>query len=169
MSSLYLEWPGLTADNTLIIDVDKSEFLSGADTREYRGKVFKPKHETHITVFGSAVGAALRQKMTQDPAVEAEISKAFENTDWSYTRTEDFRHLVKTSTTTTAQSIIVLLEMDGMAAFHEKLKALNLIDQDHPLPPPHVTLYTCNCDTGIGVNSESELEALTQDQVELPF
>ena len=167
MSSLYLKWPGLTAGNTLIIDVDKSDFGLQADGLEYQGKSFKPKDETHITVFGSAVGATLLAKISQNPALEAKITGAFESTDWSYTKTADFRHLVETSTTPTEESIIVLLELGGLAAFYAKLKALELIDQKHPLPPPHVTLYTCNCDTGIGVNSESELEVLTHDRVEL--
>ena len=58
--------------------------------------------------------------------------------------------------------------MRGMARFYAKLRERDLIDNALPVPPPHVTLYTFNCDTGIGVPSEAELDALTRRRIGKP-
>ena len=173
MSPVYLKWPGISASRTLIISVDKSEFGIRRDPLNFGGKTFLPKKETHITVFGSTEATELQQMMQRDPAVETDIIQAFENTDWSYTTTSEYRHLVRTAKNeaadhATEQSIIVLIEMDGMSVFYEKLKTLNLIDRDLPVPPPHVTLYTYNCDAGIGVHSEDALYELTRERIGKP-
>lgn len=172
-SPAYLKWPGISASRTLIIAVDKSEFGIQRHPLEYGGRIFIPKQETHITIFGSTEGTALQQKMQRDPAVKSDIILAFENTDWSYTTSSEYRHLVRTTTEkaaddATEESIIVLIEMDGMSVFYKKLKTLNLIDRDLPVPPPHVTLYTYNCDTGIGVPSEEALQALSREHIGKP-
>ena len=170
MHQLLLKWPGLTAFDTLIISVEKREFGIDQAPIEFAGKQFKPKGETHITVFGSSIGAPLARQMAADPALEERIAAAFEETDWSYTVTEEFCHLVRpasgaASLAGTEESIIVLLALNGMAVFFDKLKAMGLLADSHPVPPPHVTLYTHNCDTGIGVHSEKELEELTRQRV----
>ena len=166
---MHIEWPGLTDENTLIISIDTSEFDLRPEGIEIAGKLFKPKQETHITVLGSTAGSTLSHKITGEPANEEMVRNAFESTDWSYRRTTDLRHLVRTGAEadadTSEESIIVLLEMNGMAQFHQQLKLLNFIDSDLPLPPAHVTLYTFNCDGGIGVHSERQLEELTREQM----
>jgi hypothetical protein len=170
---MHLNWPGISVDNTLIIPVDKSEFGIQTSPLKLAGKIFKPKREAHITVFGSSVGTALQQQITYMPEIEQQISHAFENTDWSYNKTTDFRHLVRTcngpyAADATEESIIILLEMEEMAAFYQSLKVLKLIDNDLPVPPPHVTLYTFNCDRGIGVHSQKELAELTYQYLQNP-
>ena len=172
-SQAYLKWPGFSACRTLIISVDKSEFGIQPGPLEHDHRIFIPKEETHITLFGSTEASELLQKIQDDPAVENEIIQAFENTDWSYTISGEYRRLVRvatenTSTGATEESIIVLLEMKGMRLFYDKMKALDLIDRDLPVPPPHVTLYTHNCDTGIGVPGEKELHALTRERIDKP-
>jgi len=173
MTHTYTNWPGFSADNTVIISVDKDKFGIQSRPMEFAGKVFMPKHEVHVTVFGSTLGNALQQQILHNPAVEQQISQAFESTDWCYKKTTDLRHLVRercgqTSEAVIEESIIMLLEMEGMASFYQKLKALGLIDNDHPLPPPHVTLYTRNCDTGIGVHSANELIELSYERLDRP-
>ena len=170
---MYLNWPGISADNTLIIPLNKSEFGIGTFTVELAGKAFKPKQEAHITVFGASVGTALLSQITDKPEIEQQVSSAFENTDWTYKKTIDFRHLVRScigpnATGETEESIIILLEMEGMASFYQSLKALDLIDNDLPVPPAHVTLYTFNCDEGIGVHSQKELAELTHQYLQNP-
>ena len=171
MSHTHLKWPGLTSCNTLIIRVDRSDFGIKASPVEYSGKTFIPKQEAHITVLGSDTGTHLRQQFTSNPLTEQQATQAFESTDWSYIKTNDLRHLSRTNSDPggvdkTEESIVMLLEMDGMAEFYAKLKTFCLIDKDHPVPPPHVTLYTRNCDLGIGVHSESELIKLTCGHVD---
>ena len=167
---MHIQWPGFSTSNTLVIPVDKREFNIGPSPLKFAGRVFKPKPETHITVFGSSVGAALLQKISNDPDVERKIILAFEDTDWSYEHTSDLRRLVRESARhggeePAEQSIIMLVKMAGLADFYQKLKALGLLDIGHPLPPPHVTLYTYNCDTGIGVHSAEELSSLTAEML----
>lgn len=173
MTHAQLNWPGLTSRNTLIIRVDKSDFGIKSTSIEYSGRTFVPKQEAHITVFGSDLGTHLQQLFTDNPLVEQQVKQAFECTDWCYTKTDDLRHLVRenselTGMDKTEESIIVRLEMCGMAEFYTRLKQLGLIHKDHPVPPPHVTLYTRNCDLGIGVHSESELNKLTCEYIDNP-
>jgi len=122
-------------------------------------------------VFGSDLGTHLLQQFTNNRLAEQQVKQAFESTDWCYTKTHDRRHLVRedielTGIDRTEESIIMLLKMDGMAEFYSKLKTLGLINKDQPVPPPHVTLYTRNCDLGISVHSESELLNLTCEHVD---
>jgi hypothetical protein len=173
MTHAQLNWPGLTSGNTLIIRVDKSDFGIKSTSIEYSGRTFIPKQEAHITVFGSDLGTHLQQLFTENPLVEQQVIQAFESTDWCYTKTDDLRHLVRenselTGMDKTEESIIMRLEMGGMAEFYTKLKQLDLTHKDHPVPPPHVTLYTRNCDLGIGVHSETELIKLTSEHIDKP-
>ena len=171
MTHAQLNWPGLTSCNTLIIRVDKSDFGIESKPIEYSGRTFIPKQEAHISVLGSDLGTHLQQQFTNNPFAEQQVKQAFENTEWSYIITHDLRHLVRenselTGIDKTEESIIMLLEMSGMAEFYSKLKTLGLIDKDQPVPPPHITLYTRNCDPGIGVHSESELITLTREYID---
>jgi hypothetical protein len=164
-------WPGLTSRNTLIIRVDKSDFGIGSTPIRYSGKRFIPKQEAHITVLGSTLGSQLLQQFVNNTFAEQQVRQAFESTDWCYTKTHDLRHLARknpelTGADKTEESIIMRLEMGGMEEFYTRLKSLGLINKDQPVPPPHVTLYTRNCDLGIGVHSESELIKLTRKHMD---
>ena len=170
MSHAQLKWPGFTAYNTLIIDVDKHEFGIKAEPIEYSGSAFSPKRETHITVLGTELGSHLNQLFMSNPHLEQQVTQAFESTDWSYTKTGDLRHIVRENTELTGmnmteESIIMLIEIKGMAEFYAQLKILGVINNDHPVPPPHVTLYTRNCDLGIGIHSDVELSKLSRERV----
>ena len=166
-------WPGLSSRNTLIIRVDRCDFGIKSTPIEYSGRTFTPKQEAHITVFGSGLGTHLQQMFTDNSLVEQQVKQAFESTDWRYSKTHDLRHLVRennelTGVDKTEESIIMRLDMGGMTEFYTKLKKLGLIHIDHPVPPPHVTLYTRNCDLGIGVHSETELIKLTSEHIDKP-
>lgn len=170
MAFKHLKWPGLTGDNTLIISVDKQAFGIRAKPLHYNGKAFVPKQEAHITIFGSEVGTSLLQQFIENPELEDKVHQAFESTDWSYQQTSDLLHLARTrpglaTNNLTEETIIMLVKMDGMAIFYRKLKDLGLIDSNHPVPPPHVTLYTRNIDRGIGVDSDDELAELSCGRV----
>ncbi|MGB5278157.1 MAG: hypothetical protein WBO73_18510 [Gammaproteobacteria bacterium] len=166
-----LMWPGLTTVGTLIIKVDKQDFNIQSKPVEFANKTFVPKQEAHITVFGSSLGTEILQQFAQQPEKERAVRQAFESTDWSYKKTTDLRHLVRKrslapSLDVEQESIIMLVVMDGMELFYNKLRSLDLIADDYPVPPPHVTLYTRNCDQGIGVHSEDELTALTKEHLQ---
>lgn len=172
MASQHLKWPGLTGDNTLIISVDKQAFGINEEPLQYNDKTFVPKSEAHITIFGSEVGTSLLQQFIQNPGLEQKVHQAFESTDWSYHKTSDLHHLARTKSIPgtnklTEETIIMLIKMDGMAKFYRKLKDLGVIDKNHPVPPPHVTLYTRNIDRGIGVDSDDELAVLSCGRVDI--
>ena len=172
MSFQHLKWPGLTEENTLIISVDKEDFGIKPESLQYDCKIFVPKQEAHVTVFGSELGTILLQQFIQHPELEQGVHDAFESTDWSYQKTSDLRHLARTKAgpnadDITEESIIMLIKMEGMSIFYRKLKELGLIDDDYPVPPPHVTLYTRNIDRGIGVDSEKELAELNHGRVDI--
>jgi hypothetical protein len=166
-----LMWPGLTTVDTLIIKVDKHDFDIRSKPVEFANKTFIPKQEAHITIFGSSLGTEFIQQFAQQPEKERAVRQAFESTDWSYKKTTDLRHLVRKRSVASSfdieqESIIMLLVMDGMETFYNKLRSLDLIPGDYPVPSPHVTLYTRNCDQGIGFHSEDELTALTKEHLQ---
>ena len=173
MSHGYLKWPGLTSSNTLIISVDKQAFGIKPEPIEYSSKVFKPKQEAHITVIGSEFGTHLLEQFIDNPEIKHQLRLAFESTDWSYALTDELRLLTREDTDQTGrkmtqQTLIMLVKMPGMAVFYTKLKTLGLVNLEQPVPPPHVTLYTRNCDQGIGVRSDRELSELTSELVKSP-
>lgn len=171
MPPVHLKWPGLSENGTLVISVDRQQFDILPGPVEHSGRVFRPKQETHITVFGSATGAVVLNRMQGDPGIENRVIEAFERTDWSWTITPQYRLLARTASASgaspaTESSIVVLIDMKGMKSFYDELKALGVLARDLPVPPPHVTLYTSHCDTGIGVHSEDELERLTRTRLD---
>ena len=163
--SLKLKWPGLTPRNTLIISVDKHDFAIRSEPIVHANRVFMPKPEAHITIFGSELGSGLLATFNTIPKIEKLVIEAFERTNWSYLKTNELRHLVRTRSAArqdcAEESIIMLLEMAGMPDFYERLKAFDLIPDDTPVPPPHVTMYVRNCARGIGVHSQEELAELS--------
>ena len=116
MSHAQLKWPGFTAYNTLIIDVDKHEFGIKAEPIEYSGSTFIPKREAHITVLGTELGSRLHQLIISNSHIEHQVRQAFESTDWSYTKTGDLRESAGENTelagmNVTEESIIMLVEI----------------------------------------------------------
>ena len=165
---LRLKWPGLGPLNTLVISVDRHDFGIGTEPVNYAGKLFLPKQEAHITVFGSTLGSRLSQQFDLDRGIEQKVRQAFEDIDWRYKKTSDLRHLARQQINCSnfEESIIMLVRMEGMTVFYKRLMALGMIPADHPVPPAHVTLYTHNCDPGIGVHSDAELSELTRGKIE---
>ena len=165
---LRLKWPGLGPLNTLVINVDKHDFGISPEPVDYAGKRFLPKQEAHITVLGSTLGSRLSQQFDLDRGIEQKVRQAFEDIDWRYKQTSDLRHLARQQTdgSNVEESIIIMVRMEGMTVFYQRLIALGLISADHPVPPAHVTLYTRNCDRGIGVHSEAELNELTRSKID---
>lgn len=167
---MYIDWPGFSATNTLVIPVDRAQVGIRPYPLELAGRVFKPKQEAHITVLGSSLGTKVQQVIGDNPALQRQLSQTFESIDWTYTRTSDFRHLRRKryrpgTADVSEESVIMLVKMEAMDVFYQKLKDLDIIDKDVERPPAHVTLYTLNCDMGIGVHSEIELTELTLEKL----
>ena len=75
-------------------------------------------------------------------------------------RTGDYRLLRKRDQARggIAASIIELIDMDDMNSFYTILG--NLLEEELPVPPPHVTWLTFGCAEGIGVPDVHALQAL---------
>lgn len=119
-----------------------------------------PKPELHITLIGSALGRELRATF-DGYFLDAALDAARASRDWHYRRT-GIRLLLRRPYGTDpdrviAHSLIELVELPAMAAFHRRLG--RLLGRQLPVPPPHVTLYTAGRAQGIGVSSPSRLRA----------
>jgi len=136
---------------------------------------FEAKDELHITLIGTKQGALILDKINRDPALKSSLKKSFESIDWSFSKTHETiligrkKQIIDETgiaQTVHQKSIITRVEMTGMALFYSCLKAVDLIQHDTPVPPPHTTLYTSNCPNGIGVRSEEALQLMTIESLQ---
>lgn len=168
---MKLECPDFKATDSAIIALPPDGFYLSNDAFnhndfdnnaiEVEGERFTPKEEHHVTLIGSKLGLLIQKKIRQDPAINALLEEIFIAIDWSYQRTDSIHLLSRCKKGVTEKSIILLLDMPGVAKFYAQLKSHGLIDADTPVPPAHVTLYTLNCPMGIGVPSDKALRELS--------
>jgi hypothetical protein len=164
-----LSWRGFNEMASLITPLDWSDFIFTPKRVRIEDAWFEPKDELHITLISKRVGRILGEKISLDPVLAARIAKNFEAINWGYEpagpvhiisrlrkKTED-----EQATLCHEKTIILKLNMPGMTDFYEALKALDLISADTSTPPPHVTLYTLNCPTGISLASNKILDDLS--------
>ncbi len=120
---------------------------------------FEPKPELHATVVGSALGRELQAVF--GARAQALVEAAVAAQDWRFRRTGRRLLLRKAfvdgGAARMAHSIVELVEMPAMAAFHRALG--RALGRQLPVPPPHVTLYTAGRAQGIGVSSPARLRA----------
>jgi len=154
---------------SLITPLDWSDFIFAPKRVRIEDAWFEPKDELHITVISKRVGRTLSEKMSLDPALAARVTKKFEAIDWGFEPVGPV-HIISRlkekledegATLRHEKTIILKLSMPGMSDFYEALKALDLISVDTSTPPPHVTLYTLNCPTGISLASNKTLDDLS--------
>ena len=171
MSNGIIKWPGFSSTSALIIDVDRQMLGIKLEKIRYSDKVFKAKQELHITILGSSLGNMLLDQISRSPDIEHQLHEVFEHIDWTYRTTNEYRHLSRevldqNNELMTEETIILLVDIRGMRDFYSELKSMKLIPDNQPVPPAHITLYTCNCDKGIGIPDESKLADLTRKHVE---
>ena len=173
---MKITWPGFNEQQTVIIPLGKSSFDVSDHPVIVQGEQFKPKDELHITLIGKTLGRLLLEKIAHCPEIEMQLEQAFQNIDWSTKQTGPSHILARTkekmgndgvAILETQKSIILQLGMPGMEAFYDYLKSQDLINSAYPAPPPHVTLYTWNCPSGIGVSSAEMLDDLSEEILSL--
>ena len=120
---------------------------------------FEPKAELHVTVIGRTLGARITRALADDTLREAELASAFEALDWSWSDTGAYVWLRKDKPAGRVESVIELIEMPAMAAFHFALG--RKLGERLPVPPAHVTRWVRGDAEGIGVPDEDALRALT--------
>jgi len=155
------QWPGFNEKANVVIPLAPDTFPLANKDIEVFGETFTPKDELHITVIGSDLGLLLQQRIQQDQSINKLLKKIFSETDWSFKQTGPVHMLSRSKQGVVQQSIILLVDMPGLAAFYKQLITSGLLAPDTPLPPAHITLYTRFCPSGIGVPSEDVLAALS--------
>lgn len=150
-------WPGWSPRDSLILPLEDAPPATPVDID---GRRFEAKHDLHVTVVGTALGAELRQAF--GPRLDAATRPAFEALDWQVERGGP-RMLVEKpvraeSGRTTVASIIELVELPAMVHFHRWLG--ELLGRQLAAPAPHITLYTHGLSKGIGIPSKGTLRRL---------
>ena len=138
----------------------------------FRGKVFDPKDELHITILGKAPGRLVREAIERDPPVEGRIRQAIENANWAFRFQDKMYHVCKEKkvrhaqgdlNTLHAESIIVMVEVVGLQGFYDRLGRITGVDLEPP--PAHVTLYTYGDPLGIGLYSREDLQEFVTQEI----
>jgi hypothetical protein len=160
LRAMHAAPPAWTRQGTLLLPIDPGCWPPPAHGLRLDGLDFAAKRELHVTLVGRALGEELQARMAGGPDLCAAITAAAHALDWRLARPGRYCLLRKQ----TAHSIIERVELPAMAVFRQRLG--DLMARTLPVPPPHVTLYTCGDDDGIGVPSGEALCALAVREVE---
>ena len=163
MNSTKTPWPGFNEMGSLIISLAWGEVPLTETSVYIDGDRFEPKHELHVTVIGKKAGREVQARLSRAAQNEAALRKDFENIDWRFIPGVTLHVLSRTTWEPRESTIVLPVEMPGMAVFYECLKSLGLVTDD--APPPHITLYHRNCPGGIGVPDEKTMGDLTVQTV----
>jgi len=164
--SKNLTWSGFNNLNSVIIPLSNELFNLPHEPVDILGTRYELKNEFHITLMGKDLGSQLLSREEQSGFMENKLKNIFNSIDWTFHFTEQIFFLEKEKNGI-EKTIIQMLDLSGMEKFYHHLKKESLIDQDVKTPPPHVTLFTNNCDHGIGVKSTQDLEKLTVQSMDM--
>lgn len=162
-----VEWPGFNDTGSILLPLPTAQFQHLAPEIQVEGNSYKRKPEFHVTLMNKRLGRALERTVKHNPAQYAALEKAYLSNDWSLQQTDELRLIRREKTgpdgkTITQQSIVRMLHMPGLQEFYANLKQAGLLNPAVPLPPPHVTLYTRNCDSGISIPDSDALRNYTR-------
>lgn len=158
---MRLKWPGVNECGTVLIELAAESFCLAKTQIEILGETFTPKEELHVTLIGCKLGLILQHKIKPNKATNKLLKNIFEDINWSFNQTGPVHILSRKKGKVVQKSIIMQLDMPGVTTFYDQLKAHGLIDLETPVPPPHVTMYTQKCPSGIGVPSDETLNTLS--------
>ena len=164
---MRLKWPGINESSTVLIELAADSFCLAKNEIKVFGETFTPKEELHVTLIGSKLGLIFQHKIKQNKAINTLLKNIFEDINWSFKQTGPVHILSRNKGKVIQKSIIMQLDMSGLTTFYDQLKAHGLIDLETPVPPPHVTMYTQNCPSGIGVPSDDALNILSSKTLSL--
>lgn len=149
--------PHWTRSGTLLLAIAPAALPLPLAVVRLDGIEFRRKRELHATIVGSALGACVRQAMT-DRAVRRAIGDAIAALDWQWRRRREWTLIATREGARCRHSLIERIELPAMAAFHRCLG--EKLGEALPTPPPHVTLYTAGGARGIGICDEATLGRL---------
>lgn len=168
---------GFTEIRTLLIPLRKKDFGLSEEKVQFRGQIFDPKDEVHITVVGRALGQELEEAIETIPRLKAKLTKAVKEAawhkqDWSYKKKDEIYHVSREKEQANprgevevihAESIILMIEAPGIQEFYLILS--ELLGKDLEVPPVHVTLYTYGDPFGIGLPTQAVFEEFVTGRV----
>ena len=165
---MKLPWLGFNDMGSLIIPLAWSDVPFKEKSVYVQGERFEPKDELHVTVIGKKAGSVIQKKILMDPGIESTLRQDFEEIDWSF-KLGGVVHLLSREKEKPEQgeavlekTVLVRLQMPGMAIFYKRIKSIKLATENMAVPPPHITLYTRNSPSGISVPNDDALEDLTE-------
>jgi len=153
--------PAWTPAGTLLLPIAPDTWPPPACGVVLDGIHFAPKRELHVTLVGRALGQVLRTAIREGRIDPAAVRAAVEALDWRFERTGQrwrLEDMTRRGAKPLRGSIIEMVEMPAMAAFHARLGGL--LGRQLPVPPAHVTLYTSGDDAGVGVPDDAALQRL---------
>jgi hypothetical protein len=156
------KWPGINTKGTVLIKLAYETFHLSKVLVLIDNIYYAPKDELHVTLLGEKVGTILQNQIKQVPKTSELLEHIFDDIDWSFKRSGPIHILSRVNKNTVQKSVIMLIDMPGMATFYQQLKLLELIPDETTIPPAHVTLYTHNCPLGIGVPGNKILNSLSE-------
>jgi hypothetical protein len=139
----------------------------------YRGRVFKPKEEVHITVVGSELGQKLIEMCSANHEIKERILRAITEVDCFYRAQDEMYHVAKDKQLTSAdgesellhaESIIRMVSVPGIQQFYKQLSTIAGIQLE--MPPLHVTLYTYGDSRGIGLSNQAAFREFVTKEVQ---
>ena len=156
-----MKWPGFNEEGAVIISLPVETFCLAENTIDCYGDTFIPKDELHVTLIGTRSGSIILDEIKQNKTIDQLLEKAFEEIDWTFSQTGPVHILSRKKDNIVQKSIIMLIQMDGVTKFYNRLIELGLVKDDIPVPPAHITMYTHNCPLGIGVPDKKTLNTLS--------
>lgn len=154
-----MHWPGFTRDGTVVLSIDNAAGALALRPLQLDETSFLPKRELHVTIVGRTLGARIAAALARATFAERALADAFEALDWSHDDTDAFVWLRKVKPGGTAESIIELLDLPALAAFHFAVG--RRLGEKLSVPPAHVTRWIRGDPDGIGVPDEATLRELT--------
>jgi len=168
---------GFTEKRTLLIPLRKEDFGLSEEKIQFRGKIFDPKKEVHITVVGRKLGQELEEAIEVNPRLNTTLMQAVKEASWhkqgwSFKKKDEMYHVSRDREQVNprgevevihAESIILMVEAPGVDKFYEELS--RLLGKDLEVPPVHVTLYTHGDTVGIGLLTQAAFEEFVAGRV----
>ncbi|MFA6908503.1 MAG: hypothetical protein WC289_01320 [Patescibacteria group bacterium] len=178
--------PAVGQSKSIVLPIDRGILrLPEEATREIGGKSFDQKKEFHVTLIGNKRAKILRDHLAVHPEDEQKIRDILEQIVWSYALSDSAMHIQQDKMvsrqlsraekkapdtieeTVHRESVIQRADIPGLAVLYQRMRDELGIDLGDP-PPAHVTLYTHNDKSGIGIDSEQDLESMNPQPVDIP-
>lgn len=140
----------------IVVNIDKIHYAYLDRPVRYRGIVFQPKQELHITIISQDAGMLLK-RLENYPEDAAAIQDLVVSDSWEYRKLPEWYYVAEAPD---KETIIQMVELPGLHAFLRELS--KLVGQSMTIPPTHVTLYTRGTERGISIPDQAAFKDLVR-------